>query len=354
MMNRRHTHYAWLLGLLAACAAPGGDDEQEDFDSLADQAPFGQISLEAHAQPPEGGAASVSVSAFGTVACTGAVCFSGLFSTPTWTATANAGWHFVRWEGCSAAGTSPTAMLGAVAQDERCNAIFEADAAPPPPPPPPEPLPQPPAPLPPPPAPDPVTPYDPDKGSTYPLQWTPEQKLSEKYNSLPEHVRGALGGTIGPVTSCDSIPGYQGNGCHFVAYEYGRIYTQPNGLTTEIHGAIYAAWLDSPESNPSNSSPISDEVPTADGRGAYSRAGDIFYWTPETGAWAVHWWTPDWWAQAGGGAGYWGYPKGPYMIDYDGVHCPKSPSNSLIAQEFEGGWVCSDWDRAWLLPNPKP
>lgn len=35
----------------------------------------------------------MSVSAFGAVACTGTVCFFNLFSTPTFTATPNAGWH---------------------------------------------------------------------------------------------------------------------------------------------------------------------------------------------------------------------------------------------------------------------
>jgi hypothetical protein len=287
----------------------------------------------------------VSVSAFGSVTCTGAVCFSGLFSVPTWTASANAGWHFVRWEGCSAAGTNATVMLGAVAQDERCNAIFEADPPPPPPPAPetPPPLPQPPQPPPP--------PYNPEEGHTYPSDWTPEQRISEKYNALPEHVRSALGGTIGPVTPCESIPEYRGDSCHFAAYEYGRIYTRPNGRTTEIHGRIYDAWLFDPYKNPSNSVPFTDEVPTADGRGAYSSAGDTYYWTPQTGAWAVDSWTMDWWNEAGGGAGYWGYPKGPRIyIDAD-AHCPRNQITPTVEQEFEGGWVCSEWDRAWLIPH---
>lgn len=353
MTNRRPTYPAVLFGLLAACA-PAGDDAEDQLDTLADQAPFGQISIEAHALPAEAGAASVSVSAFGAVTCTGAVCFSGLFSAATWTASANAGWHFLRWEGCSAASASATTTLGAVAQDERCNAVFEADAPPPAPPPAPapEPPPEEPAPLPPPPTPPP--PYDPAKGDTYPFDWTPEQKISQKYNSLSDGVRWALGGTIGPVTPCQSIPGYDGDSCHFAAYEYGRIYTYGYGLTTEIHGAIYVAWLNDPNNNPSTSSPKSDEVPTADGRGAYSVVGETIFWTPQTGAWSVHWWTQDWWDDAGGGAGHWGYPSGPYFIDYEGTRCPRDPANARIGQEFEGGLVCSNWDRAWLIPYPKP
>lgn len=112
----------------------------------------------------------MSVSSLGTVACTGTVCFSNLFSTPTFTANANAGWHFTQWTGCSAAGTNAT--------------------------------------------------------------------------------------------------------------EFGRIYTVPNGKTTEIHGALYAAWRTDPYSNPSNSYPTGDETATPTGGRIRSGANNSASATP--------------------------------------------------------------------------
>jgi LGFP repeat/Divergent InlB B-repeat domain len=358
-MNKRPIRCAPLLCSLAACAAPTDQDAEEDgLAVLADQAPFGQISIEAHAQPPQGGSATVSVSSLGTVACTGAVCFSSLFSTPTFTATANAGWHFVQWTGCSAAGANATVTLGATTVDERCTALFEADPPPPataptPPvtaPPPAEPPPQETVP----PLPPALPPMQPEPDHVVPADhppWMPQKSLQEKFDSLPSELQAGLGQQLRGFTNCDQIPNWNDRySCWFTEYEFGRIYTQQNGQTTEIHGAIYEAWLSDPWNNPTNSFPNTDETATPDGRGRWSAANAHFYWTPETGAWSVHWWAHVVWRSIGIGNPAWGYPTGAYFSDDDGTYCPKSPSNARIAQPFEGGWVCADWDRAWVIP----
>jgi uncharacterized protein with LGFP repeats len=117
-------------------------------------------------------------------------------------------------------------------------------------------------------------------------------------------------------------------------FQNGSVYWHPDLGAAEVHGAIRDKWKEVGWEAGVLGYPITDEVRTPDGVGRYNvfENGSI-YWTPETGAHAVHGVIRDKWAELGWEAGALGYPTS------DEYAVPGGRRN-----DFQHGWIM--WDAA--------
>ncbi|MDI2132830.1 LGFP repeat-containing protein [Yinghuangia seranimata] len=111
-------------------------------------------------------------------------------------------------------------------------------------------------------------------------------------------------------------------------FERGTIYWTADGGAHEMHGGIRARWIQigGPEAV---GFPVTDEMPTSDGRGRYQvfDHGSIF-WTPQTGAVELYGGINAAWASQGWNSGRLGYPTvGEYPV----------PGGRR--GDFEGGYI---------------
>lgn len=120
-----------LLLLAAGCSADTNTHD-DGADLLALDVPPGQVGMYAVASPAEGGSATVTVSFGGSTECSASECAGGLGSAVEFDATANDGYEFTGWSGCSYAGggSSQASLTGFVGfQDETCTATFKQNTA---------------------------------------------------------------------------------------------------------------------------------------------------------------------------------------------------------------------------------
>jgi uncharacterized protein with LGFP repeats len=370
----RHLAAATMLIAINACSDAQPDDFN-GFDELAAEAPPGKIALEAIAQPPSGGTATVSVQALGSTVCNAAVCIVDPFSTPTFTATPAAGFKFVSWTGCAFPSSNAVNAFPATVSSETCTANFESTATTPPPAQPPtapaEPPPTTPAEPPPttpveppvttpeePSPPDPVTaPVAPFPSPDAPLDPAEAKRvIDEKYASLDSGVTTALGFPTSEVQPAGLPDGA------YRQFEGGRIYFNKN--TKEAYfvtGAIYALWTDSEylgitSADENTGLPITDELSTPDGRGRYQHFDwdESYYWTPEYGAINVSFAIRDAWAKQGWERSPAGFPKGAQTRSDGRCGGPNASDGLPYAsyQEFEAGFFCTSVvEGTWFIPT---
>ncbi len=161
----------------------------------------------------------------------------------------------------------------------------------------------------------------------------PYGKIGEKYAVL-----GGSAGALGPAVGIEADAPYGGR-LHL--FKEGVILWHPEiGEAFAIWGAISVKWwkLGRVEFG----YPITDERTTPDGRGRYNHFRAVhlpgkpessIYWTPQTGAHAVHGLIRDAWAKGGWERGELGYPTSDEFQD-----------GALRRSNFEGGYIT--WSRA--------
>lgn len=137
---------------------------------------------------------------------------------------------------------------------------------------------------------------------------TPYGAIGDKYASL-----GGAGGPLGAPAGGEADAPHGGR-CQ--AFQHGSICWHPQiGEAFGVWGLIHAKWAQLGRA--SFGYPITDELPTPDGRGRFNhfrgmqypgRPEASIYWTPQTGAHAIYGAIRDAWAQQGWERGPLGYP----------------------------------------------
>jgi len=137
---------------------------------------------------------------------------------------------------------------------------------------------------------------------------------------------------LGYPVSDESLTPY-GPG-RFNHFEHGSIYWTPETGVHEVHGAIRDKWASMGWERSILGYPMKDESESPDGVGRFNHfQGGSIYWTPWTGAHAVHGAILDKWASMG-----WEYSYLRYPIS-DEQDCPGGR-----VSHFEGGNIV--WTRA--------
>jgi uncharacterized protein with LGFP repeats len=126
--------------------------------------------------------------------------------------------------------------------------------------------------------------------------------IDRKYQEL-----GGQGGFLGrPVSEERDTPDGRG---HFRHFDGGSIYATLETDAHEVHGAIRDKWQELEWERGFLGFPVTDETPTPDGRGRFNHfEGGSIYWTPQTGAHEVHGAIRDKWAELEWERGFLGYP----------------------------------------------
>lgn len=131
--------------------------------------------------------------------------------------------------------------------------------------------------------------------------------IGEKWKEL-----GAESGRLGAPGTDELDAAYGGRFNHF---QYGSIYWHPETGAHVVWGLIGTRWIELGREQ--FGYPITDELPTPDGRGRYNhfRAVHVpgkpeasIYWTPETGAHEIYGAIREKWAQIGWEKSFLGYP----------------------------------------------
>ncbi|ARX64204.1 Hypothetical protein Cp262_2099 [Corynebacterium pseudotuberculosis] len=139
-------------------------------------------------------------------------------------------------------------------------------------------------------------------------------------------------GFLGYPTTSD-IP--QGNAWYKQDFQGGHVYTHNSPVLpsqASIQGAIYDKWQSMGAHNSGLGYPISDELTTPDGIGRYNVfEHGMIYWTPKTGAQAVHEPILSKWSKAGYERSSYGYPAAPQ----------ENVGEWHVRQRFERGEVSS-------------
>lgn len=168
-----------------------------------------------------------------------------------------------------------------------------------------------------------ITPVPPPTGVV--VQKPGASAIDEKYAALGGPA-GFLGKATSPVTR---TPNGKGSFRHFAG---GSIYWTAAAGAHEVHGAIRDKWASLGWETGYLGFPTTDETPTPDTVGRFSHfTGGSVYWTPTTGARAVHAKVRDAWQAQGWELGPLGYPVG----DTSGV------GGAAMSNLFQGGRV--DW-----------
>lgn len=136
--------------------------------------------------------------------------------------------------------------------------------------------------------------------------------IEKKYQELGGSA-GWLGSSVAGITNApDSRGWYQ----HF---QNGSIYWSPETKAYEVHGLIRDKWASLGWEQSFLGYPITDELPTPDGRGRYNHfQGGSIYWTPQTGAWEIHGLIREKWASLGWEQSFLGFPVSDEMATAEG------------------------------------
>ncbi len=173
-------------------------------------------------------------------------------------------------------------------------------------------------------------------GNCTPLANNPPDEIDKKYASLG----GWYGAPIGP-----ELHTADGTG-RMRRYERGWIYWTPTTGAHLIYGSIYQKWASLGYEASVIGYPITDEAPTADGKGRFNQFQNGFiYWTPWTGAHAIYGAIYQIWVNMGAEGGPLGYPvSDEYWGDHwiGGAH-----GNWSRISEFEHGWIEYKWGEGW-------
>ncbi|GAA0307283.1 hypothetical protein GCM10009528_25720 [Kineococcus aurantiacus] len=141
------------------------------------------------------------------------------------------------------------------------------------------------------------------------IWWSPQSGAREVHGSiLTEWGRtGWEGGPLGfPITDETGTPNGRGA---YNAFQGGSVYWSPPSGAHEVHGMIRDAYAWSGWENGVLGFPITGEVRTPNGKGAYNAfQGGSIYWSPTTGAHVVHGAIRDAWAAQGWEGGALGFP----------------------------------------------
>jgi aldose sugar dehydrogenase len=119
---------------------------------------------------------------------------------------------------------------------------------------------------------------------------------------------GGINGSLGRPISNISVT-YDGLAFSRL-YETGAIYWKMGGIPHEVHGNIYTKWKGIGAERSELGYPITDERPSSSGDGGYFSLFEhgAIYWTPFTGAHAIHGDIYDRWKSIGAERSELGYP----------------------------------------------
>ncbi|QXG77515.1 hypothetical protein KUM42_08450 [Modestobacter sp. L9-4] len=158
------------------------------------------------------------------------------------------------------------------------------------------------------------------------VYWSPSTGAWAVRGAIRDHYR-ALGGPAGelgfPVT--DELPTPDGIGAlnHFAGSGGASIYWSPATGAHEVQGAIRDRWAATGWEKGPLGYPVTDELPTPDGIGAYNHfagsGGGSIYWSPATGAHEVQGDIRAHWAALGWEGGPLGYPVTDELPTPDGI-----------------------------------
>jgi hypothetical protein len=148
-------------------------------------------------------------------------------------------------------------------------------------------------------------------------------KIKEKWKSLGWE-KGILGY---PKTDERETPDKEGRYNHF---QYGSIYWHPETGAHEIHGDIWKKWRSLGWETGYLGYPTTDECTTPDTVGRYHTfQGGSIYWTPGTGAQAVHPLILKEWGRHKYELGFLGYP----------IESTRKSGSKNLANKFQGGEI---------------
>lgn len=150
----------------------------------------------------------------------------------------------------------------------------------------------------------------------------PAARIDAKFREL-----GKAGLNLGaPLSDVQTVPGGWSR-----TYSFGRIYTDPEGRTHEVHGGILSRYLALGGPSSYLGLPRSDEMAGLAGTGrVHEFAGGTIAWSSSTGAHDVRGSIRQAWVQTGREAGPLGYPRTGELVAPDGVG---------RLSEFAGGTV---------------
>jgi uncharacterized protein with LGFP repeats len=177
--------------------------------------------------------------------------------------------------------------------------------------------------------------------------------IGRKYQDL-----GGPGSFLGqPLTDELGTPDGVGRFNHF---QGGSIYWTPQTGAHEVHGYIRDKWASMGWERSYLGYPLSDESPMPDGIGRYSNfQGGTIFWSPRSGARAMHSAIMPKWIRLGGSRGFLGYPvsddvptpggRGRF-VHFQGGSIYWSPQTG--AHEVHGAirdkWASLAWERGRL------
>jgi uncharacterized protein with LGFP repeats len=157
--------------------------------------------------------------------------------------------------------------------------------------------------------------------------------IDDKYRSLGG-PSGFLGHPTDVGAGSNEMPTADGRG-RYRDFQGGSIYWSPKSGAHEVHGDIRVKWAQLGGTRGFLGFPITDELPTPDGRGRFNHfEGGCIYWKYETHAHEVHGAIKDKWASLGWERGRLGYP----ISDEKGTR-----DGRVRFSDFEGGRI--SWTR---------
>ena len=160
-----------------------------------------------------------------------------------------------------------------------------------------------------------------------------------------------------PVSNESATPNGKGAYSHF---QGGSIYWSPETGAHAIHGAIRDKWAEMGWENSVLGFPVSDELVTPDGNGAFSHFQDgSIYWSPETGAHAIHGANRDKWAEMGWENSVLGFPVSDESATPNGqgafchfqggsIYWSPETSVHVIHGAIRDKWAEMGWENSFL------
>lgn len=194
-------------------------------------------------------------------------------------------------------------------------------------------------------------------GSIY---WTPSTGAHRVSSELRD-VWARMGWERGPLgyPTRGDAPTADGRG-RSVRFQGGAVVASPEYGVHEVHGGIAASWQRHGAEQGLLGPPATDELPTPDGRGRFNHfQGGSVYWTPTTGAWEVHGAIRETWSRLGWERGAVGYPVTDELPTPDGrgrfnhfergsVYWTLTTGAHEVRGGFRAYWSSTGWERGWL------
>lgn len=184
-------------------------------------------------------------------------------------------------------------------------------------------------------------------------QMIPFGPIQDKWEQL-----GASQSVIGnPINTTVDLPKNNGKFNHF---QHGSIYWSPQTGAFEVHGMIRDKWASLGWEWSVLGYPTSDEIPTADGVGRYSRfEHGWIYWTPQTGAFEIHGAIGALWMSLGAERSNLGYPLtdesltscggGRYNhFQHGSIYWTHQTGAHLVRGAIRGLWASLGWECSFL------